>query len=166
MGCMQLLRPHFERAVALRADTLADLVRVSCSSLVLITSDWTIWQVAVSVRCDLTRRRLHQYSVQKKLVECWCPLLLWVRCWCICFCSMTPLLEVLFLCCVEGDMPIDEVRAGLWCWDNLTIFEEQCARGQVGIWPEKCQLNQIQNGRPSAIITFNMPDIWQTVPDS
>ena len=34
VGCMQLLlRPHFERAVALRADTLADLVKVSCSSL-------------------------------------------------------------------------------------------------------------------------------------
>ena len=36
VGCMQLLvRPHFERAVALRADTSAELVKVSCSSLVL-----------------------------------------------------------------------------------------------------------------------------------
>ena len=36
VGCMQLpLRPHFERAVALQADTLADLVKVSWSSLVL-----------------------------------------------------------------------------------------------------------------------------------
>ena len=32
--CMQLLlRPHFEHAVALRADTLADLIKVSFSSL-------------------------------------------------------------------------------------------------------------------------------------
>ena len=36
VGCMQLLvRPNFERVVALRADTLLDLVKKSCSSLVL-----------------------------------------------------------------------------------------------------------------------------------
>ena len=36
----------------------------------------------------------------------------------------------------------------------------------MGICPVKCQLDQIQNGRLSATITFNMPDLWQTVPDS
>ena len=36
VGYMQLLlRPHFERAVALRPDTLVDLVKMSSSSLVL-----------------------------------------------------------------------------------------------------------------------------------
>ena len=36
VGCMQLLlRPHFERHMALQADTLVDIVKVSRSSLVL-----------------------------------------------------------------------------------------------------------------------------------
>ena len=37
---------------------------------------------------------------------------------------------------------------------------------QGRICPEKFQVDQIQNGRLSAIINFNMPDIWQTVPDN
>ena len=37
---------------------------------------------------------------------------------------------------------------------------------QVGISPEKFQLNKIQNGQPSAIINLDMPDIWQAMPDS
>ena len=39
-------------------------------------------------------------------------------------------------------------------------------RFQVGICSENFQLDQIQNGRLSAIINFNMPDTGQTVPDS
>ena len=37
---------------------------------------------------------------------------------------------------------------------------------QVGICPKKIISDQIQNGRPSAIIDFNMHDIWQTEPNS
>ena len=39
-------------------------------------------------------------------------------------------------------------------------------RFQGGIWLEQCQVDQIQNGRPSVIINFNKTDIWQTVPDN
>ena len=37
---------------------------------------------------------------------------------------------------------------------------------QGEICPEKFQLDQIENGQLSAIINFNMPDTWKTVPDS
>ena len=37
---------------------------------------------------------------------------------------------------------------------------------QVEISSKNFQLDQIQNGRLSAIINFNMPDTRQTVPDS
>ena len=37
---------------------------------------------------------------------------------------------------------------------------------QVGICPEKFQLDQIQNGRLSGILSFNMCDIWQTMQDT
>ena len=50
--------------------------------------------------------------------------------------------------------------------DSYTVTIKQNVRFQVGIYPEKCQLDQIQNGPLSAIITFNMLDTWQTVPDS
>ena len=33
------------------------------------------------------------------------------------------------------------------------------------MYHEKCELNQIQNDR-LIIIFFNIPDIWQTIPDS
>ena len=36
---------------------------------------------------------------------------------------------------------------------------------QLGICPENCKLDQIQKGRLAAIINFNKPDIWQTVPN-
>ena len=36
---------------------------------------------------------------------------------------------------------------------------KQNVRFQVGIFTEKSQLNQLQNGRQSAIINFNMPHI-------
>ena len=39
-------------------------------------------------------------------------------------------------------------------------------RLQGGICPEKFPIHQIQNGRLIAIINFNMPNIWQTVPNS
>ena len=39
-------------------------------------------------------------------------------------------------------------------------------RFQVGIFSAKFQLVKILNGRLSAIIVFNMPDIRQTMPDS
>ena len=39
-------------------------------------------------------------------------------------------------------------------------------QGGGGICPAKFQLDHIQNSRQSAMINFNMPDIWQTVPDS
>ena len=38
-------------------------------------------------------------------------------------------------------------------------------RFQVEICSENVQLDQIQNGRLSAIITFNMPDTGQTMPE-
>ena len=37
---------------------------------------------------------------------------------------------------------------------------------QEGICPEELELDQIPNYFLSAIIDFNMPDIWQTVPGS
>ena len=37
--------------------------------------------------------------------------------------------------------------------------------GLGGEMLQKIQLDEIQNGRLSATIIFNMPDIWQTVPD-
>ena len=43
---------------------------------------------------------------------------------------------------------------------------KQNVRFQVGIRPENGQLDQIKNGRPSAIIDFSMSNIWKTVPDS
>ena len=43
--------------------------------------------------------------------------------------------------------------------DSLTITIKQNVRFQVGICHETLQLDQIQNGRLSAIINFNMPDI-------
>ena len=43
--------------------------------------------------------------------------------------------------------------------DSLTITIKQNVRFQVGICSEKFQLDQIKNGRLSAIINFNMPDI-------
>ena len=49
---------------------------------------------------------------------------------------------------------------------SWTITIKQNVWFQVGICPEKFQLDKIQNGQLAAIITFNMPDIWQTMPDS
>ena len=46
------------------------------------------------------------------------------------------------------------------------ITAKQNVRFQVGICSENFQLDQIQNGRLSAIINFDMPDTGQTVPDS
>ena len=46
------------------------------------------------------------------------------------------------------------------------ISIKQNVRFQVGICPEEFQLDQIQNVRLSAIINFNIPDIWQTEPDT
>ena len=37
---------------------------------------------------------------------------------------------------------------------------------QGRVCPEKIQLDQIKNGRISAIIDFDMHNIWKTVPDS
>ena len=39
-------------------------------------------------------------------------------------------------------------------------------RSQVGIYCEKLQPNQIQNGRPTATFDFNMPNNWKILPDS
>ena len=50
--------------------------------------------------------------------------------------------------------------------DSWTITIKQNVQFQVGICSVKFQLDQIKNGRLSAIINFNMPDIWQTVPYS
>ena len=50
--------------------------------------------------------------------------------------------------------------------DSLTITRKQNVSFQEGIYPEKCQLDEIQIGRPSSIIKFNVSDIWQTVPVS
>ena len=36
---------------------------------------------------------------------------------------------------------------------------------QVGIYQEKCQLDQIQNDRPVAILDFNMRNNWKTLPE-
>ena len=44
--------------------------------------------------------------------------------------------------------------------DSLTVTMKQNVRFQVGICPEKFQLDQIQNSRPLDILYFNMPDIW------
>ena len=38
-------------------------------------------------------------------------------------------------------------------------------RFQVGIYCEKCQLDQIQDGRPEATFDFNMFNNWKIVPD-
>ena len=46
------------------------------------------------------------------------------------------------------------------------ITIKQNVQFQAGVCHEKIQLYQIQNGRLSAIITINKPDIWQTVLDS
>ena len=43
---------------------------------------------------------------------------------------------------------------------------KQNVRIQVGICSENFHLDQIQNGRLSDIINFNMPDTGQAVPDS
>ena len=40
--------------------------------------------------------------------------------------------------------------------DSQTITMKQNVRFQKGISPEKCQLDQIQNGKLEAIIDFNM----------
>ena len=48
----------------------------------------------------------------------------------------------------------------------LGITIKQNVRFQVGICSEKCQLDQIQNCRLSVIYNFDMPYIWQTIPDS
>ena len=45
--------------------------------------------------------------------------------------------------------------------DSWTITLKQNVRFQGGLWFEKIKLDQFQNGRLSAIINFNMPDIWQ-----
>ena len=42
---------------------------------------------------------------------------------------------------------------------SYTITTKQNVRFQVGICSENFQLDQIKNGRLSAIINFNMPDI-------
>ena len=64
------------------------------------------------------------------------------------------------------------------CFLMCVIFEKQCHADsytmtikqnvwfQEGICLENCQLDQIQNGRLSAIIDYNMHNIWKTVPDS
>ena len=44
----------------------------------------------------------------------------------------------------------------------INSYTRSCTVSGKDIWSEKFQLDQIQN----AIINFNMPDIWQTVPDS
>ena len=54
------------------------------------------------------------------------------------------------------------ISVGLW----QTARPSLNLRFQVGICPEKFRFNQIQNDRLSALINVNMPDIWQTVPDS
>ena len=43
---------------------------------------------------------------------------------------------------------------------SLTITMKQNVRFQVGIFPDKFQLDQIQNSPQLAIINFDMPDIW------
>ena len=50
--------------------------------------------------------------------------------------------------------PTDRVITNNYC----TIIQN--VRFQVGICSENFELEQIQNGRLSAIINFNMPDIW------
>ena len=45
-------------------------------------------------------------------------------------------------------------------------FNETAIWGGDTIWLAKIQLDHIQNGQLSAIINFNMPDMWQTMPDS
>ena len=49
---------------------------------------------------------------------------------------------------------------------NMRITIEQNGQFHVGIYHEKIQLDQIQNGRPAAISDFNMCNNWKTVPDS
>ena len=49
---------------------------------------------------------------------------------------------------------------------NMRITIEQNGQFHVGIYHEKIQLDQIQNGRPAATFDFNMCNNWKTVPDS
>ena len=49
---------------------------------------------------------------------------------------------------------------------SKTITTKHNVRIQVGICSENFHLDQIQNGRLSAIINFNMPATGQAVPDS
>ena len=44
--------------------------------------------------------------------------------------------------------------------DSYTIIIKQIVRFQERMYLEKNQLDQIQNGRLSAIIHFHMADIW------
>ena len=50
--------------------------------------------------------------------------------------------------------------------DSYTMTIKKNVQYQVGICPEKCQLDQIHNGQLDAVIDFNMGNIWKTVPDS
>ena len=43
--------------------------------------------------------------------------------------------------------------------DSYTITIKQIVRFQERMHLEKCQVDKIQNGRPSAIIHFDRPDI-------
>ena len=50
---------------------------------------------------------------------------------------------------------------------TITVYNyNKYVRFQVGICPEKFQLDQIQNSRLSAIIIIIMCDTWQAVSDS
>ena len=49
--------------------------------------------------------------------------------------------------------------------DSYTITIKQIVRFQERMHFEKFRLDQIQNGRLSAIIHFHMADIWETVLD-
>ena len=60
---------------------------------------------------------------------------------------------------IKFDMPdIWQIMSDSW-----TIPLKQNVRCHGGICPENFQLYEIQNGRPSAIINFIMPDIRQYV---
>ena len=50
--------------------------------------------------------------------------------------------------------------------DRYSITIERNVWFQVGIYCQKCQLDQIENGRPVATFDFNMHNNWKTVPDS
>ena len=50
--------------------------------------------------------------------------------------------------------------------DSQTITTEQNVWFQGRLFPEKFQLDEIQNGRLAVSIDSNMRNIWKTVPDS